>query len=171
MSTPYIGEIRVVSFNVVPKGWALCNGQLLSIAQNQALFSLLGTYYGGDGRTTFALPDMRGRQPMHAQAGSGQLGARLGEESHALTAQEMPTHRHALRASKYWAETASPANAMPAVRNDYTGTAIFAPSGKVVPMHPESVAPSGKGLPHSNMNPYLALNFMIALVGIYPSRS
>ncbi|MBQ0932091.1 phage tail protein [Ideonella sp. 4Y16] len=171
MSTPYLGEIRVVSFNFVPRGWALCNGQVLPIAQNQGLFALLGTTYGGDGRTTFALPDLRGRQPMHAPAGSSELGARLGEASHALTAEEMPTHRHPMRASKPWAETRSPSNAMPATHNDYGGAAIFAPIGKVVPLHPETVAASGQGQPHSNMNPYLTLNFMIALQGIFPSAT
>jgi len=171
MSDQYLGEIRLLSFSMVPSGWALCNGQLLSINQNMALFSLLGTTYGGDGRTTFAVPDLRGRQPMHAQSGTGQLGSRLGEASHALTPAEMPTHRHHLRASRPWAETKVPSDAMPAARNDYGSAALFAPSGKVVPMHPEAVAMTGRGLPHTNMNPYLALNFVIALQGLFPTLS
>lgn len=171
MSDQYLGEIRLMSFNLVPRGWALCNGQLLSINQNIPLFSLLGTTYGGDGRTTFALPDLRGRQPMHAQSGAGQLGSRQGEASHALTPAEMPTHRHHLRASRPGADTRVPADAMPAVP-DYAGNAwLFAPSGKVVPMHPEAVAMTGQSLPHTNMNPYLTLNFVIALLGIFPTLS
>lgn len=166
MGDPYIGEIRAVGYDFAPKGWALCNGQLLAINQNQALFSILGTTYGGDGRTTFALPDLRGRSPVHT--GTLPLGQRAGEETHTLILAELPSHPHQLSASGQRASLDDPAAATWAALasgNLYSG----APPNTV--MHAGSVTTVGNGGPHENMQPYLVVNFIIALVGIYPSRS
>jgi len=166
MAEPFIGEIKIVSFNYAPKGWAACNGQLLPINQNQALFSILGTTYGGDGRVTFALPDLRGRVPMHAGAGVV-LGERAGEESHTVTIQEIPAHTHSIPASNLPATLGDPTNA---VWGSSGGEAAFAsaPNGA---MAPPAAANAGGSQPHQNMQPYTVLLFVIALVGIFPSRN
>ncbi|HNS02595.1 MAG TPA: tail fiber protein [Anaerolineae bacterium] len=164
MTEPFIGEIQIFPFGITPRGWAQCNGQLLPINQNQALFSLLGTMYGGNGQTTFALPDLRGRAALGVGAGYDQ-GQRAGEEMHSLYITEMPMHSHGANASSAPPSTPSPAGA--AWTN--TGAANYAavPNAQ---MAGNAVAPAGSGQPHENRSPYLALNFCIALVGIYPSR-
>jgi microcystin-dependent protein len=166
MGTPYMGELMLVSFNFAPRGWALCNGQFLPINQNQALFSLLGTMYGGDGRTTFALPDLRGRVPMHVGNGWVQ-GARLGEETHALSQSEMPAHVHLLQASRSDADSAVPAGGVLAAANN-----AYAPAGAgLTALRPESVTNVGGSQAHDNHHPYLTLNWCVALQGVFPSRN
>ncbi len=165
MSEPFLGEIKIVSFNYPPRGWALCNGQLMPINQNQALFSLLGTMYGGDGRVTFGLPEFRGRLPLHVGQGfvQGQFG---GEETHTLNISEMPAHNHLVTASSNPASQASPAGAF---WTD-TGRNLYAAAPNA-PMAPEAVTPVGGNQPHENRSPYLVLSFCIALQGIFPSRN
>lgn len=165
MAEPFLSEIRIVSFVFAPKGWALCNGQLLPISQNQALFSLLGTTFGGDGETTFALPDFRGRTPIHVGNGHT-LGERGGEAAHALSLAEMPAHTHTVTASGAVGTARSPVDATWAANPAnpyYSGYGDVAMSGA-------AVSPVGGGLPHTNMQPYLTLNFVIALQGIFSSE-
>jgi microcystin-dependent protein len=160
MSEPFLGEIRTFGFNFAPQGWAMCNGQTMSISQNTALFSLLGTTYGGDGITTFALPNLQGRVGIHMSSFHPQ-GEVAGQEAHTLTSQEMPAHTHAINAGED-ETTNRPAAAFAARGGVYTKTpnATMAPTGI-----------TGSFLPHNNMQPYLVLNFCIALEGIFPSRS
>ncbi len=165
MTDPFIGEIQIFPFGFVPRGWAQCNGQLLPINQYQALFSLLGTMYGGDGRTTFALPDLRGRAPLGVGPGYDQ-GQRAGEEAHTLYVAEMPAHGHGATASSAAPSTASPAGAAWAD----TGASSYAASPNAQ-MASNAVTPAGGGQPHENRSPYLTLNFCIALAGVFPSRS
>ena len=174
MSEPFIGEIRMFGGNFAPRGWALCHGQILSIAQNTALFSLLGTTYGGNGQTTFGLPDLRGRAPIGWGQGPGLSNRSLGEvggvENVTLTAQQMPAHSHAANASgnsgntntpvgKVWSKDAGVQSAT------YTGNA---PNGV---MAANAIGSAGGSQPHENMPPYMAMNYVIALEGIYPSRN
>jgi microcystin-dependent protein len=166
---PFLAEIRITSFQFAPKGWAMCNGQVLPINQNQALFSLLGTTYGGNGTSTFALPNMMGLAPMNS-SGEHALGESLGEESHTLTVAEMPAHVHALRASGKVAASSSP-NAGVLAATARGATPAFAAATSLVPLNPAAIALSGGGQPHENRPPYLALNFIIALQGIFPSRN
>lgn len=172
MSEPYIGEIKICSFNFPPKGWALCNGQLLAINQNQALFSILGTTYGGNGQTTFALPDLRGRLPIHFGAGSGgsyTLGQRGGAETVTINLQTMPAHTHAFRDDSGNAAASRPSGALLAtVTNNVSLYSNAAPNAT---LNPQSIAAIGGSQPHTNVQPYLTLNFVIALVGIFPSRN
>jgi microcystin-dependent protein len=165
MGTPFIAEIRIVSFNFAPRGWALCNGQLLQINQNQALFSLLGTMYGGDGRTTFALPDLRGRVPVHVGAGFVQ-GEKAGEEAHTLISSEMPAHTHLVSASSGAPNQGSPAGNEWAALNG--GYSTVAPDAT---LNPSAIGAIGGSQPHTNLQPYLVLNYVIALQGIFPSRN
>src|SRR5689334_22642566 len=164
MSEPFLGEIKIVSFNFPPRGWAFCNGQLLPINQNQALFSILGTTYGGDGRTTFALPNLQGDTPLHVGNGFA-LGERGGEEAHTLTTSEIAQHTHPAVGSSNTADQSSPANNYWAVSGTYT---IYAGSANES-MAPQTVTSVGGSQPHQNLSPYLVLNFVIALVGIFPS--
>lgn len=169
MADPFLSEIRLMSFGFPPRGWAMCNGQLLPINQNQALFSLLGTTYGGDGQVNFALPDLRGCSPLHAGAGTS-LGERGGEVAHTLTVGALPSHSHAMSASSDVANTHLPGAALPAGKprggiNRYAA----AGSGNTA-LHPGSLtAAPGGSQAHNNMQPYLTLNFVIALQGIFPS--
>jgi microcystin-dependent protein len=170
MSTPFLSEIKIVSFNFAPKGWAMCNGQLLPINQNQALFSLLGTTYGGDGRVNFGLPNLQGRVAMHFGAGHI-LGELAGEENHTLTTSEMPAHVHLASADVKSGDntTGNPLNAYPA---NTGGTPIYsAGSNSMGAMYPQMVSNVGGSQPHSNQSPFLVVNFVIALQGIFPSRS
>ncbi|WHM40899.1 tail fiber protein [Streptomyces sp. BPTC-684] len=169
MSEPFVGEIRMVGFNFAPRGWAQCNGQLLPISQNTALFALLGTTYGGDGRTTFALPDLRGRVPLHQGAGPGlsprTLGESTGAETVVLTAGQLPSHTHTLKGAATRQDT-----------NRVTGAALsnsgyYSTQTPTADMHPEAVAATGGSQPHDNVQPVLCVNFVIALEGIFPSRS
>jgi microcystin-dependent protein len=169
MSDPFIAEIRIVGFNFAPRGWALCNGQLLPISQNTALFSLVGTTYGGNGTTNFALPNLQGSAPMHPGQGPGltprTLGETDGSETVSLLASEVPAHAHGFLAAGTDANTSSPANASPAVAE----VPQYRPSGDTS-MAPAALGPAGSGQPHNNMQPYLTLTFVIALQGVFPSR-
>jgi microcystin-dependent protein len=169
MSDPYIAEIKVISFNYPPRGWAFCNGQLLPINQNQALFSILGTMYGGNGQTNFALPNLQGRIPVHQAINSGSynVGQAGGETAHTLTINEMPAHAHpAVAQSTASNPGVSPAGAIWA----QASAAAYAPAPNTQ-MNPAAVQNSGGSQPHENQAPYLVLNFVIALVGIFPSRN
>jgi len=189
MSEPFIGEIKIFAGNFAPRGWTFCDGQLLPIAQNTALFSILGTTYGGDGRTTFGMPNLRGRSPMHAGSGSGltprALGQRGGIENWTLTEAQLPAHSHAaaaastnLVATTNEANTADPrANLLAAGAARASGypTNVFNPVDPNVDMYVDSfgddLGTMGGGQAHTNMPPYLTLNFIIALTGLYPSRA
>lgn len=170
MSEPFIAEIKIFAGNFAPRGWALCNGQLLPIAQNTALFSLVGTTYGGDGRTTFGLPDLQGRAPMHPGRGPGLTSRRLGEAGGSgavtLDSSQMPAHIHQVRATAAAPNTNSPTGALPAAAPVYE-----AGDATKTAMSVQSVAPVGGGQPHNNLQPVLTLTFIIALQGLYPSRS
>jgi microcystin-dependent protein len=165
MSDPYLSEIRIMAFNFAPRNWALCNGQLLPINQNQALFSLLGTMYGGNGSTNFALPNLQGQVPIHVGEGHS-LAERGGQAAHTLTISEMPLHPHIMNAS------GTDGNA-----SIHTGHVLAAtPShiwdtGSLVPLHPSSVSNVGGSQAHENRMPLLTLNFCIALIGVFPSRT
>jgi microcystin-dependent protein len=163
MAEPFLSEIRIMSFNFAPKGWAMCNGQLLPINQNQALFSLLGTTFGGDGRVNFALPDLRARVPIHVGSGHT-LGEKGGEQAHTLSIAEIPTHTHVASATSTLADTnASTNNLLAGVNNGYTGPAAL------TPLIPSTIANVGGSQAHLNMQPFLILTFCIALQGIFPS--
>jgi len=165
MSDPFLSEIKIVSFNFPPKGWALCNGQFLPINQNQALFALLGTTYGGNGQTTFALPNLRGRVPIHMSSSHG-LGEAAGSTAVTINIQQLPTHNHAAMANTQNANTPNPVgNVLAASNNLYTAPADF------TTLEPSTVSSVGGSQPHNNMMPYLVLNFIIALQGIFPSRN
>lgn len=163
MAEPFLSEIRIMSFGFAPQGWALCNGQLLPINQNQALFSLLGTTFGGDGRVNFGLPDLRSRAPIHVGSGHT-LGERGGEQAHTLSISEIPTHTHSLKATNN-------NGASPLLTNNFFGAfnnGYGAPSA-LVSMEPSTLASVGGSQAHLNMQPFLVLNFSIALQGIFPS--
>jgi microcystin-dependent protein len=168
MSEPFMGEIKLVAFGFPPKGWALCNGQLLPINQNQALFSLLGTMYGGNGQTTFALPNLRGRVPLHSGQGLVQ-GQVAGEEVHTLTIGELPAHGHTVSATSSAATTEAPAQTLTFATS--SGSPAYAPAQNLVAMDPGAIVPTGGSQPHENRQPYLVLYACIALVGIFPSRN
>jgi len=165
MSEPFLGEIKIISWNFPPKGWTFCNGQLLPINQNQALFSILGTTYGGDGRVNFGLPNLQGRTPVHVGNGIV-LGERGGETSHTLSISELPAHNHVPVGSSNTATDPSPAaNTWPQDPNK-----PFAPTPNTA-MSPQCIPAVGGNQPHENMSPYLVLNFIIALQGIFPSQN
>ncbi|HZS27930.1 MAG TPA: tail fiber protein [Candidatus Angelobacter sp.] len=175
MSDPFVAEIRIFPFNFAPKGWAFCDGQLLPISQNTALFSLLGTTYGGDGKSTFALPNMQGNTPMQQGQGQGLsdrfLGEQSGEQNVTLLQTEMPVHSHPALAGGGGTAAQTPVN------NAWSsgikgGPSLYTPSGTGnVSMHPLALNVAGGGLPHNNMMPFLTLNFCIALQGVFPPRS
>jgi microcystin-dependent protein len=168
MTEPFLSEIRIMAFTFAPKGWALCNGQLLPINQNQALFSLLGTTYGGDGRVNFALPDLRGRASIHMGSGYT-LGERGGEQGHTLSISEIPTHTHVLKGSSAAATTPTPdTNTVLSASNPQS---VYAPAANLVAMSAASISNTGGSQAHLNMQPYLVLNFCIALQGIFPSQT
>jgi microcystin-dependent protein len=165
MATPFLGEIKIVSFNFPPKGWAFCNGQLLPINQNQALFSILGTTYGGDGRVNFALPNLQGRMPVHVGDGIS-LGELGGETAHTLNISELPAHAHTPVGST------NPPSAGDATNNLWSTFANNQYNSQPgTAMSPACIQPTGGSQPHDNMSPYLVLNFVIALQGIFPSQN
>jgi microcystin-dependent protein len=164
MAEPFLSEIRIMSFGFAPKGWAMCNGQLLPINQNQALFALLGTAFGGDGRTTFALPDFRGRVPIHVGSGHT-LGEKAGQDAVTLTIQNLPMHTHMLNGTGNNGNALIPAGNLLA----QAATQLYAPPGSLQPMNAGSVTNVGGSQAHTNMQPYLTLTFCIALQGIFPS--
>jgi microcystin-dependent protein len=169
VAEPFIGEIRMMAFTFPPKGWAQCNGQLLPINQNQALFALLGTTYGGNGQTNFALPDLRGRAPIHTGSGFTQ-GERAGEEAHTLTMSEMPAHSHFVRGI-----TAGPTGGnAPAPTKTLSATStgqLYGPFANVQPMSPAMIGNAGGSQPHTNIMPSMVIGMCIALIGIFPSRN
>ncbi len=165
MSTPFLSEIKIVSFNFAPKGWALCNGQLLPINQNQALFALLGTTYGGNGQTNFALPNLRGRVPIHEGQGHT-LGEQAGSTSVTINQSQMPQHLHFAQASPTVGGTAT------AVGNFLASALnVYRQPDNLATLRPDTVSSVGGSQPHNNMMPYLVLNFIIALQGIFPSQN
>ena len=166
MSEPFLSEIKIVSFNFPPKGWALCNGQLLPINQNQALFALLGTTYGGNGQTTFALPNLRGRVPIHEGSGHT-LGEAAGTTSVTINLQQLPTHLHTFNATNNDPTATAPDASVVISKAPNTN---YAPAGALVAMA-QTVSSVGGSQPHNNMMPYLVLNFIIALQGIFPSQN
>lgn len=174
MSEPFLAEIRIVGFNFAPRGWAFCDGQILPINQNQSLYSLLGTTYGGDGRTSFALPDLRGRTPIHTGRSNGgqdhHLGTKSGEETHTLSANEMPRHTHTARGSGDEADTPAVSTAGTHTLAT-TGVSVYRNPSNPVFLDTASIANVGGGQAHENMQPWLAVNFCIALQGLFPSRN
>ena len=176
MSDPFVAEIRIFAGNFAPRGWAVCNGQLMPISQNTALFSLLGTTYGGDGKTTFALPNLQGSAPLHPGQGNGLsqrfLGETGGEPSVTLINSEMPGHGHVVSATSTPGSVPDPANAVWGVAGVARGTSMYsAGPGSSQQMSPQAFSTAGSSQPHNNMPPYLVLTFIIALQGIYPARN
>jgi microcystin-dependent protein len=165
MAEPFLAEIRIMSFQFAPKGWALCDGQLLPINQNQALFSLLGTTFGGDGRVNFALPDLRGRTPIHVGS-SFTLGVRAGEQAHTLSISEVPTHTHVLNGTT---NTAANTPSTSTVLGRSNPQPAYGGAGNLEAMAPQAVGNVGGSQAHLNMQPFLTLSFCIALQGIFPS--
>jgi microcystin-dependent protein len=168
MSEPFLSEIKIMSFGFAPRGWAMCTGQLLPINQNQALFSLVGTTYGGDGRQTFGLPNLQGRTPMHVGNGHvlGELG---GEQAHTLNIAEIPTHTHSAFAANVPATSNAPSSAR--MISQSAGANLYAGASNLQAMAPQALATVGGSQAHLNMQPYLTLNFCIALQGIFPSQT
>jgi microcystin-dependent protein len=176
VADPFVAEIRIVPFNFPPKGWAFCNGQLLPISQNTALFSLLGTTYGGNGQTTFALPDVQGNAPMHPRQGPGlslhDLGETGGSETVTLLQTEIPAHTHAMRAHNADQADAQNPSSNTSLAQSANGLAYQSNAAQnLVTLNPAALAPAGSSQPHNNMQPYLTLNFCFALQGIFPPRS
>ena len=176
MSEPFVAEIRIFAGNFAPFRWAFCNGQLMPISQNTALFSLLGTTYGGNGQTTFALPDLQGRAPMHPGSGPGltprDLGETGGSDQITLTPNQMPPHTHGLQASSATATSSDPTGnllASPAANPKFTSLYSNAVGGAA--LSPSALSTAGGGQPHNNLQPYLALSFIIALQGVFPARN
>lgn len=175
MSNPFVGEIRIFTGNFAPKGWALCNGQILPLSQNTALFSLLGTTYGGDGRSNFALPNLQGCAPMQAGQGPGlslrDLGETGGEQAVTLLQTEMPQHPHGAQGVAAGAASGNPTNAGWAEGQHRTDVIFSNQTTGTAPMSPQATSVTGGSLPHNNLPPYQGLNFIIALQGVFPARS
>jgi len=169
MSTPFLGEIRLMSFQFAVKGWALCNGQLMAINTNQALFSLLGTTYGGNGTTNFALPNLQGRVPM-GQGSTTLMGQAGGAQYVTLTLNQMPAHSHELEGTSDFANANVPGQALPGAR-PRGGLLRYAVPGNPATLSTSSIGTTGGNQPHDNMQPYLTMNYQIALEGIFPSRN
>lgn len=168
MAEPFLTEIRIMSFGYAPRGWALCNGQILSINQNQAVFALLGTTYGGNGQTTFALPNLQGRVPIHVGSGHT-LGEGGGEQAHTLSISELPQHTHAANATSVAATAGAPSNTL--MLSQAQGANLYGAAANLQPMAPNATTPLGGSQTHQNMQPFLTLSFCIALQGIFPSRN
>jgi microcystin-dependent protein len=172
MSDQFLAEIRIFPFNFPPTGWAFCDGQLMPISQNTSLFALLGTVYGGDGKSTFALPDLQGNAPMQPGQGQGlslrDLGEMSGVESITLLQSEIPFHTHSMMAQNTFGASTDPVDRL--WGRPFGGGSMYAASGTVTALAFEAISPAGGGLPHNNMQPYLTLNFCIALQGIFPQR-
>lgn len=176
MSEPFLAEIRIVGFNFAPRGWAFCDGQVLPINQNQSLYSLLGTTYGGDGRTSFALPDLRGRTPIHVGNSNGgashTLGQKSGEETHTLNNSEMPQHTHTIQGTNDTDNQGSANGNVPGGTTTTTGAAFSNSSVALnVNFNAAAITHVGGGQAHENMQPFIAVNFCIALQGLFPSRN
>ena len=175
MADPFVAEIRIFPFNFAPKGWAFCDGQILPLSQNTALFSLLGTTYGGDGKSNFALPNMQGNAPMHPGQGPGlslhDLGETGGSETVSLLESEIPSHSHTMRASSDTADNNSAAGNLSAKPLGRGNNLYITSTTPLVTMAANALAPAGGDQPHNNMQPYLTLNFCIALQGVYPPRT
>jgi microcystin-dependent protein len=175
MSEPFIAEIRIFAGNFAPRGWALCNGQLLPISQNTALFSVIGTTYGGDGRTTTALPNLQGRAPMHPGSGPGLTSRRLGEKSgsevEAVSATQLPSHSHTVTAAPDSADLNAPSPDRSLARSSGGSAYQQNSTASLVSLAPQALPNAGGNQVHNNMQPFLTLNFVIALIGTYPSRS
>ncbi len=172
MSEPFVGEIRMFSGNFAPQGWAFCDGQLLAVSQNDALFSLFGTIYGGDGRTSFGLPDLRGRIPVHAGQGPGlsdrRLGSKGGSEEVTLTTNQLPSHLHPVKGTNDAANSSEPAGNLPA---SSTSIDLYVSTAPTVDFNAAAVTGVGGSQSHDNLMPYLCIHFIVALFGVYPSRS
>lgn len=172
MADPFVAEIRIFPFNFAPRGWAWCDGQLLPLAQNTALFSLLGTTYGGNGKSNFALPNLQGSAPMHPGQGPGlslhDLGETGGSETVTLLESEIPNHSHSMNASQADSSSRIPAGDLPATG---IGIGMYAAPSSLAPMNPNAVTPAGGDQPHNNMMPYLTFYFNIALQGVFPPRT
>ena len=176
MADPFVAEIRIFPFNFAPKGWAFCDGQLLPISQNTALFSLLGTTYGGDGKSNFALPDLQGNAPMHPGQGPGlslhDLGETGGSDTVTLLQSEMPAHAHSLRAHNADQADHQNPDASTSIAQSANGAAFQSTTNSnLMPLADATLAPAGGDLPHNNLQPYLTLNFCIAMQGVYPPRT
>ena len=172
MADPFVAEIRIFPFNFAPRGWAWCNGQLMPISQNTALFSLLGTTYGGDGKSTFALPDLQGCAPMHPGQGPGlsmhYLGETSGTDTVTLLSSEIPAHNHNVQVSQVPGSSPVPTGQLTATT---TSDNLYAPAQNLQAMAPQALTPAGGDQPHNNLQPYLTFYFNIALQGIFPSRN
>lgn len=172
MSEPFVGEIRMFAGNFAPAGWAFCDGQLLAVSQNDALFSLLGTIYGGDGRTTFGLPDLRGRVPIHQGAGPGLLtrpiGSKSGSESVVVTTAQLPSHNHAFNASNAPGTGSNPAGSVPA---ESPSVDMYIEEAATMNLSAAAISNTGGSQSHTNLQPFQCVHFIISLFGIYPSRT
>jgi microcystin-dependent protein len=174
MSSPFVAEIRMFAGNFAPTGWALCDGQLLPISQNTALFSLLGTFYGGDGKSTFALPDLQGASPIHQGQGPGLsqrfLGEQSGAETITLLTSEMPLHNHSVQGNFNIADVFTPSATTALTNSSPTGTYVTG-TASIVQMSPNATTLAGSSLPHNNVQPYLVVTFIIAMQGVFPART
>jgi microcystin-dependent protein len=175
MSNPYVGEIRMFGGSFAPAGWMFCDGQLLPISENETLFNLIGTTYGGDGQSTFALPDLRGRVPIHmgknpTNSITYQIAEKAGEESVTLTVQQMTLHSHAFLGTTNQASAFAPSGQVPAV-TQLASTTAYGTDNPLVALSSQAIGPAGGSQPHENLQPYLAINFIISLFGVFPTQT